>query len=562
MPKVDLSKMKAALQTAFKEKFTPGYYHGTREPDITAFDPSKSSKPEELVTPGVTFVTKDINFAHDYTPTRGTASQMHGQPDQYVTGATIYPLSVNEGKKFNFDTPEGRAIVKAFLKDKMIPEMGEKKAAKWLEAMQDELNNWKGMEHPDFLKHLQETGHDSFVVKEAGINNLGVFKPENIRGKFAKFNPDEAASTEFMKAEGGLIDHLAGGGIPEKIVKAYKLFKTKPNAPGELFPLFVNANESVPIGKWIEATEGPLTQAGKVKSSIGDLAYRPGWHAGDVPAATHIGGKSSPDLKAPDFRPADQVWAEVEMPADVDWQKIALERALRNKAGEVIPRTAHITDQLPIGGHYRYKTNPNMTGDWLIGGSMKVNKVLTDEEVRAINEAKGIFDLPRYEPFKKAEGGSIPHMAGGGDLIKALGKKINFTHFSHQPNLSTLEPAMYGKGIKGAESTRLESAPDIKPRSYFYHGENIVPEQGLGPHRYTGVSEFSYPLMEDPEQFRKAAKKAAIDPYFAKMGVEIVDPNTRLNTLERLIKEAGYTGYHTDDAGILFNRTPVSKVTE
>jgi hypothetical protein len=42
-----------------------------------------------------------------------------------------------------------------------------------------------------------------------------------------------------------------------------------------------------------------------------------------------------------------------------------------------------------------------MTGNWLIGGSMKVNKVLTDAEVARINKAAGISDLPRAEPFKK-----------------------------------------------------------------------------------------------------------------------------------------------------------------
>jgi len=44
-----------------------------------------------------------------------------------------------------------------------------------------------------------------------------------------------------------------------------------------------------------------------------------------------------------------------------------------------------------------------MTGEWLIGGNMKVNRVLTDDEVRAINEAAGVADLPRREGF--AEGG-------------------------------------------------------------------------------------------------------------------------------------------------------------
>lgn len=182
--------------------------------------------------------------------------------------------------------------------------------------------------------------------------------------------------------------------VPKKTVKAYKLFKTKKDKPGELYPLFVDANTPVPQDQWVPATAGQLTETGKVKSSIGPLAYRPGWHAGEYPMATHIGGKSDPSLKAPDYRPDDQVWAEVEMPDDVDWQSIALDRAERNKAGSIIPRTAHITDQVPYGGHYRYKTNPNMTGDWLIGGDMRVNRVLNPEEVAAINSAAGVADLP------------------------------------------------------------------------------------------------------------------------------------------------------------------------
>ena len=177
-------------------------------------------------------------------------------------------------------------------------------------------------------------------------------------------------------------------------IKAYKLFRTKGGNTDELFPLFVNANKPVRMGEWNPAESGSLTDAGKVKSSIGPLAYRPGWHAGDAPVATHIGGKSDASLKAPDYRPADQVWAEVEMPADVDWQSVADSRMEYSKAGKPIPRTAQITDQIPEGGYYRYKTNPNMTGDWLIAGDMKVNRVLTPSEVYQINAERGVHDLP------------------------------------------------------------------------------------------------------------------------------------------------------------------------
>lgn len=215
-----------------------------------------------------------------------------------------------------------------------------------------------------------------------------------------------------------LLDLAKGiiGGEPQKTVSAYKLFRQKGD---DLYPLFVNANKPVPMGEWLEAESGPLI-GGKVKSSLGPLAYRPGWHAGDLPIATHIGGKSQPGLKAPDYRPDNQVWAEVLMPDDVDWQTEALARAQRSKAGNIIPRTAHITDQIPLGGHYRYKTNPNMTGEWLIGGSMKVNRVLPDDEVRAVNEGAGVSDLPRLIELMQRRGG----YAGGGSALASLAKRI------------------------------------------------------------------------------------------------------------------------------------------
>ena len=197
---------------------------------------------------------------------------------------------------------------------------------------------------------------------------------------------------------------------PQKTVKAYKLFRVDPDRPGELFPLYVDADKPVPMGEWVNAEIGGAAKSGKVKSKIGELAMRPGWHAGDLPMATHIGGKV--DFKTgqrmtgkgvkPTAREPNQVWAEVEMPADFDWQSVADSRASVVKSG---PREgllnsgeAHITDQLPHSGHYRYKTNPNMTGEWLISGQMKVNRILGDDEVTSINSAAGFADLPRYEP--------------------------------------------------------------------------------------------------------------------------------------------------------------------
>ena len=228
---------------------------------------------------------------------------------------------------------------------------------------------------------------------------------------------------------------------PKKTVKAYKMFRVDPKRPGQLFPLFVDADTPVPMGQWVDAIEGAMNTSGKVKSKIGPLAYRPGWHAGDLPLATHIGDKDEeqkaeaarinelraamladigddesgrkivnklypyPDwVNAPRLRNPRHIWAEIEMPHDVDWQTEATKRGYNDK-GKWSAGRAHITDQLPKGGHYRYKTNSNMTGNWLISGGMKVNKILNDADVEAINKAAGTADLPRSQPLDKKKFG-------------------------------------------------------------------------------------------------------------------------------------------------------------
>ena len=209
-------------------------------------------------------------------------------------------------------------------------------------------------------------------------------------------------TTEQMRDPDYLIEHLNPMALsmsaPEKTVNAYKLFRTKANDPDTLYPLFVNADKPVLKDEWIPAEAGaPASQnSDKVKSLLGPLAYRPGWHAGDVPVATHIGKGGKP----PVYRPSEHTWAEVEFPDDIDWQTLANERGM-NKKGVIVPKFAHITDQLPEGGFYRYKTSPNMTGQWLIGGSMKLGKHLSDDEVKAINEASGlgVEDLPRFHEY-------------------------------------------------------------------------------------------------------------------------------------------------------------------
>ena len=270
---------------------------------------------------------------------------------------------------------------------------------------------------------------------------------------------------------------------PKNTQKAYKLFTAK---RGVLYPLFVDAKTPVPIGEWIpaadvsketftgangltyvKATTGGrvnitpeeaerLFNLGVIKSpktkSVQAVASRPGWHSGDLPVAPHIGGKTSKKKSKPDFRKDNQVWAEIEVPADVDWQSVANENATLNKDGSVNVKTAQVTDRIPSQGFYRYKTNPNMFENWMISGEIKVIKPLSDAEVKQINDEAGIADLPRRKGAKSPD---ILFSKKKDSKIKRDTQK----DLADEQALRPEQRGVRGRGYQGRELEALEGAP-------------------------------------------------------------------------------------------------------
>lgn len=280
----------------------------------------------------------------------------------------------------------------------------------------------------------------------------------------------------------------------DNTVTAYKLFRVDPNRPGELFPLYVDAKTGIKPDVWTEAVSGEIDpKTGKVKSSIGNLAYRPGWHAGDLPLATHIGpthkitaeqaakleadgannvfskknGKTGEVEYFERLRAEDTVWAEVEMPADVDWQSVAQSNARTMKNGKPEAKSAHITDQIPFDGFYRYKTNPNMTGEWLISGNMKVNRVLDDAEVASINQAAGVYgDMPRtpYSQTQDAPTAGTPDAGPAQAVLDIRNAQMQLaTKDRIQPSgsdpLFDLSPESYEKTLPEQKETYVPRQP-------------------------------------------------------------------------------------------------------
>ena len=145
-----------------------------------------------------------------------------------------------------------------------------------------------------------------------------------------------------------------------------------------LHPLFVNPDEIIQIGVWLQAQEGQRTVNGRVKSKLGELAFRPGWHLSRMPYAPHIGIKENGVIK---YMHPDTVWCECEVHEGHDYTPEARRAGMKN--GKLNPRNAYLKE-LPKGGFYWYNTNPNAYGDWMIADLIMVNRMLTDEETARI----------------------------------------------------------------------------------------------------------------------------------------------------------------------------------
>ncbi len=171
----------------------------------------------------------------------------------------------------------------------------------------------------------------------------------------------------------------------------YKMFRVSKRHPGKIYPMFVLADQETKMGEWITARAGERLPDGKVKSRLGPLSFRPGWHLSDLPIATHIGVKEDGRIR---YQKPDTVWCECEYSDRIRYQEEADERG-RNADGILVSRNAYLT-HVPVGGFYRYKTNPQMYGDWVIAGCIRVNRILSDEEVDRILSVNGVTPMPRY----------------------------------------------------------------------------------------------------------------------------------------------------------------------
>jgi len=201
-----------------------------------------------------------------------------------------------------------------------------------------------------------------------------------------------------IKVEDGI--KLRGSEEPKKKGYGYKVF-FKDYESGKLYPPMVkNKNgAATPMGVWIDAVANEIssyTKTGRPQvekggtgthTTKGNLAYRPGWHLGEVPVAVQF-NKLNPENGKLELFPREFVWCLCEYSQNQDYQQEADNNGMTDKGAF---RHAYAgLQKVPEDGYYRYRTNPNPdTERWIICGSMKIIKELSREEVIDVCKRNG-----------------------------------------------------------------------------------------------------------------------------------------------------------------------------
>lgn len=466
--------------------------------------------------------------------------------------------------------------------------------------IQEELKK----ENPDYLK----------IGMLGGVEAISLLAPG--AGKAAQSMIRKGA--DLARQTDSAID--VASNVPKVAKEPFK--KTRPayriatqSADGKLYPLFVNADDEIPVGTWVDAKMPPImfrgangnmyapskgakrepdrfyldgeeitkreynklgpnskpyakVVRGEKEKPTGDLqvipdeetanalkeagfqvekpsktapfgkvrsvAARPGFHATTKPVAHHLGpedlvvseeevqtllkagitpkafkhktfrkldGKTinkdaykklSPEDKARveetkkyyvKRRAEDQVFVEVDM-ADDTSEELAAYMKERGRTD--------INDKLPEGGSYSYVDGQADGETWVVGGNMRVNKVLSREEAKAAQEAAGVKDLPYRDEVeailgrKFAEGGLVGEdmYTGQQDYLLAASSGIEMNEGGAVPDNTVGVDPVSGNEVP-IGSLPEEVRDDIPAQ--LSEGEYVVPADVV---RYYGVKFF------------------------------------------------------------------------
>ena len=208
-----------------------------------------------------------------------------------------------------------------------------------------------------------------------------------------------------------------------------------------------------------EATKSELIKRGYLPvgskaKTITCVAYRPGWHGGDLPFFPQ-GGKKDEKSNYGNVHRWNQVIFEIEVDADKDYTEEARSQPkARKKDGTIDEKKADL-QYMPVNGMYEYTTNPTVKkqtggkGNWVITGAIKIKRALSQKECDDI--------LKNY--------GMKPQEWEGGEMSL---DKLGYTGTELSAARKTLAPITYeDDGTIIPLSQRFNKASDDIRKSFF-----------------------------------------------------------------------------------------------
>lgn len=182
------ARIEESIRESNKQKFLEQsvekqlMYHGTGK----VFDAFQENKR------GIHFLSPSPQFANKYA----------GEEYSVAVGDSpnVIPAYVRALNPFDFENKKhvNAVAVKAGLTPNAIKEVKQ--------------GLWSRIEDRTIIDAIKKLGFDGLYVKENGVKNLGVFSPEQIRSKFAQFDPARIGEPDLLAA-GVPLGLLAGTNV-------------------------------------------------------------------------------------------------------------------------------------------------------------------------------------------------------------------------------------------------------------------------------------------------------------------------------------------------------------
>jgi hypothetical protein len=193
----EASRMARAKEMGFDTEKT--YYHGTNAPDIHQFDPNHSPIHDPSADGrGAVFFSEKPEFADNFN----RKTETHGQ---------VIPVNLKVKNAFDYENPSHVNQIVDGLSDKELRAINgrspveDKEVYKEFLKRQIGLGSWLYVEKPEIMSAMKSKGFDAFHVHEMGSKNMAVFEPNQIRSKFAAFDPKKSGSGNISAGIAGAI---------------------------------------------------------------------------------------------------------------------------------------------------------------------------------------------------------------------------------------------------------------------------------------------------------------------------------------------------------------------